>query len=159
MKNDLAHKTEMLGRHVPGFLGYSAISYRETDLLLCRHLAREIEKVRDRLADFIAAGSSYPGLGESLGALLKATARFKAEVASGQPPGRPEVQFSAADEERLVNFDLALFDNIVALHTPLELMESAASAEQVRQAADRYRQGLAELEDMFRDRRRVLTGE
>ncbi|WP_221249453.1 hypothetical protein [Desulfuromonas versatilis] len=158
MKNDLAHKTAILGRHVPGFLGYSAISYRETDRLLCRHLARELEKVRDRLADFIASGRAGEGLAEDLGALLQQTARVKAEVARGQLPAQAGPWLSSSDEERLVDFDFALLDKIVALHTPLERMEAAAAVEEVERAAALYRQGLLELEALFRERGQVLSG-
>jgi hypothetical protein len=158
MKLDREHKTQKLGSHIPGFVGYGAIHHVETDLLLRRHLANKIGEVRDRLADFIAAGHYPEELRQKLAFSLRTAAFLKEEVtpAPGEVPAGPGL--APQDEERLLDFDLVLLDKIAALHSQLDLMEAATSPEAMAEVLDIFDEGLAEVDDRFQERRQVLKG-
>lgn len=158
MKLDREHKTQKLGSHIPGFVGYGAIHHVETDLLLRRHLANKIGEVRDRLADFIAAGHYPEALRQKLAYSLRTAAFLKEEVtpAPGEVPAGPGL--SPRDEERLLDFDLVLLDKIAALHSQLDLMEAASSPEVMAEVLNIFDEGLAEVDDLFQERRQVLKG-
>jgi len=156
MKLDREHKTQKLGTHIPGFVGYGAVHHVETDLLLRRYLASKIGEVRDRLADFIAAGRHPEELRQKLALSLRTTAFLKEEVtpASGEVSTVPGL--TRQDEERLLDFDLVLLDKVAALHSQLDLMEAMTSPEAMAEALDIFDEGLAEVEDLFQARRQVL---
>jgi hypothetical protein len=158
MKLDREHKTQKLGSHIPGFVGYGAVHHVETDLLLRRHLANKIGEVRDRLADFIAAGQYPEELRQKLAFSLRTAAFLKEEVtpASGEVPAGPGL--TQQDEERLLDFDLVLLDKVAALHSQLDLMEAVPSPEAMAEALEIFDEGLAEVDDLFQERRQVLKG-
>lgn len=158
MRLDLKEKIERLGEHIPAFAGYSAVHHLQADLLLRRFLAGEVEKVRDRLAGFIAAGA-FPGeLRERLGLSLRSTAFLKAEVTPGTAEVPAEGVIAAADEERLLDFDLALEEKVAALYSLLDALEAAADPAAAGRTLEFYDEGLAEVDDLFRLRRRLLEG-
>ncbi len=159
MKSDLGHKKAKMGEHLPGFAGYGAVSYLETDLLLRRHLAAEVEKVRDRLADFIVAGQFSDPVREKLSMCLRTAAFLKDELTPSADEEMPRPSFSDRDEERLLDFDLALLEKVAALHTPLDMLEVASATGELLQAADMFDEGLAEIDDLYRQRGRILTTE
>ena len=156
MKLDREHKTQKLGTHIPGFVGYGAVHHVETDLLLRRYLASKIGEVRDRLADFIAAGRHPEELRQKLALSLRTAAFLKEEVtpASDEVPTVPGL--TRQDEERLLDFDLVLLDKVAALHSQLDLMEAMTSPEAMAEALDIFDEGLAEVDDLFQARRQVL---
>jgi hypothetical protein len=156
MKLDREHKTQKLGTHIPGFVGYGAVHHVETDLLLRRHLANKLGEVRDRLADFIAAGRYPEELRQKLAFSLRTAAFLKEEVApavGGVPAG---IGLTPQDEERLLDFDLVLLDRVAALHSQLDLMEGVPSPEAMAEALDIFDEGLAEVDDLFQERRQLL---
>jgi hypothetical protein len=158
MKNDrLGHKRAKMGEHVPGFSGYSAVNYLETDLLLRRHLAGEVEKIRDRLADFLASGQFSVHVREKLAMCLRTAAYLKDELVPSPDEDRRLDTLSARDEERLLDFDLALLEKVASLHSPLDMMEAAPGTRELLEAADLFDEGLAEVDDLFRERRRILA--
>jgi hypothetical protein len=157
MKSDLGHKKAKMGEHVPGFAGYGAVSYLETDLLLRRHLAAEVEKVRDRLADFIAGGQFSDPVREKLAMCLRTAAFLKDELTPSADEQILPPFLSERDEERLLDFDLALLEKVASLHTPLDMMEAASASRELLEAADLFDEGLAEVDDLYRQRRRILT--
>jgi hypothetical protein len=158
MKLDREHKTQKLGTHIPGFIGYGAVHHVETDLLLRRYLASKIGEVRDRLADFIAAGHHPEELRQKLAFSLRTAAFLKEEVtpASGEVPIVPGL--TRQDEERLLDFDLVLLDKVAALHSQLDLMDAVTSPEAMAEVLDIFDEGLAEVDDLFQERRQVLKG-
>lgn len=157
MKRDLGHKRARMGEHVPGFVGYSDVDHFETDLLLRRHLAAEVEKVRDRLAEFIAAGQFPAPAREKLALCLRTTAFLKDEMTPSVDEEKPPPSLSERDEERLLDFDLALLEKIAALNSPLDMMEAASGTRELLEAAGLFDEGLAEVDDLYRQRRQVLT--
>jgi hypothetical protein len=158
MKNDqLGHKRAKMGEHVPGFAGYSAINYLETDLLLRRHLAGEVEKIRDRLADFLASGRFSEQVREKLAMCLRTAAYLKDELVPSPDEDRGMDTLSAREEERLLDFDLALMEKVASLNSPLDMMEAAPGTRELLEAADLFDEGLAEVDDLFRQRRQLLT--
>lgn len=158
MKLDRGHKAQKLGDRIPGFVGYGSIHHVETDLLLRRFLANKIGEVRDRLADFIAARRHPEKLRQKLAFSLKTTAFLKDEVT----PVAGEVSASSglapAEEERLLDFDLVLLDKVAALHSQLDLMEAAVSPEATAETLEIFDEGVAEVDDLFQARRRMLKG-
>lgn len=155
MNRDFKRKRASLGEKIPGFAGYDGEQTLETDLLLRRHLAAEMEKVRDRLADF-AAGLPLEGAArEPLGQALRMTAFLKEELAPHPPEGLGAAP-AAPEEERLLDFDLALLEKVAGLHTPLDRMEAAGKREELLRALALYEEGLAEVEELFEKRREVL---
>jgi len=158
MKLDRQHKAQKLGTHVPGFIGYGGIHHAETDLLLRRFLAARIGEVCDRLADFIAAGKYPPELRQKLGFSLRTAAFLKEEIApvSGEAPAPSGP--GSTDEERLLDFDLVLLDKVAALGSQLERIEASASLEDLGAALEFFDEGLAEVDDLFQERRAVLKG-
>lgn len=158
MKLDREHKAQKLGDRIPGFVGYGAIHHVETDLLLRRYLASRIGEARDRLADFIAARSHPEELRQKLAFSLKTTAFLKDEITpvAGEWPAVSGL--AATEEERLLDFDLVLLDKVAALHSQLDLMEAAPSPEAITEALDIFDEGLAEVDDLFQERRQVLKG-
>jgi hypothetical protein len=155
MEIDRRHKTARLGEHVPGFRGYGSGHYRETDLQLRRVLAGEMEKVRDRLAAFLA-GRELGERQEDFAVALRETAALKDELAP--PEGAAETE-APEEEESLLDFDLALLENIAALNTPLERLERARSGADLDGGLEQYLLGLAEIFRLFRRRSRLLAGE
>jgi hypothetical protein len=156
MKLDREHKTQKLGSHIPGFVGYGAVHHVETDLLLRRYLAAKIGEVRDRLADFIAAGRYPEELRQKLAFSLRTAAFLKEEVAPPAGEARAESGLAPLDEERLLDFDLVLLDKVAALHSQLDLLEAMPSPEAMAEAIDLFDEGLAEVDDLFQERRRLL---
>jgi len=160
MKLDREHKAQKLGTHIPGYIGYGAVvHYLETDLLLRRFLATKIAEVRDRLADFIAAGNYPETLREKLSFSLKTTAFLKSEIAAVSAEVEAGRGLVPEDEERLLDFDLVLLDKVAALHGQLDLLEAAASPEARAESLQIYDEGLAEVDDLFQARRLVFKGE
>lgn len=151
-------KTDQLAKRVPGFVGYHAQHHLETDWLLRRFLAGQIEKVRDRLADFIAASDLPADLRDRLGSSLRTVARIKDEVTPGKEEEPRREPLSAEGEERLLDLDLALEDKVAALNTPLDALESAGDPAGMNRAAQFFEEGLAEVEALFRQRLGVLAG-
>ena len=124
MPLDLRQKADRLGRHIPGFQGYSEHRCFETDLLLRRYLTGEVEKVHDRLADFIAGRSFDAGLCEKLRLSLKTLAFLQDEINPMRAGGPEEVASAdAKNEELLLDFDLSLLDKVAGLHYSLDGME------------------------------------
>lgn len=158
MKLDREHKTQKLGTHIPGFVGYGAVHHVETDLLLRRYLANKIGEVRDRLADFIAAGHYPEELRQKLAFSLRTAAFLKEEVTPASSEVPPVPGLTQLDEERLLDFDLVLLDKVAALHSQLDLMEAVPSSEAMAEALDIFDEGLAEVDDLFQARRQVLKG-
>lgn len=159
MKRDLIHKTEKLGEHIPGFVGYGGAHYLETDLLLRRHLSGEVEKVRDRLADLLVNRKPGGAAGEALAQVLRNTALLK-EALTLHPLGEKAPRsFSHRDEERLLDFDLALLEKVAGLYTPLEGLEAAGETEDLLRAMALFEEGLAEVARLVRKRRGILRGE
>lgn len=158
MKSDREHKAQKLGTHIPGFIGYGSIHYIETDLQLRRFLADRIGEVRDRLADFIAAGSHPDELRQKLGFSLKTTAFLKEEIAPAAAGRRESLEPVQAMEERLLDFDLVLLDKVAALHSQIDRMEAAGEEEALFRALEIFDEGLAEVDDIFQERRRILQG-
>jgi hypothetical protein len=159
MKLDPEPLRRKLGGHIPGFAGYGAPDYLQTDLLLRRFLAGKVEEVRDRLADLIAARGFTGELHEKAAASLKTAAFLKDEttpVAGDLPEG---LSPTFEEEERLLDFDLVLVDKVAALHTPLDLLEAADAAAAVAQALDLFDEGVAEVDELLRRRWRQLRGE
>jgi hypothetical protein len=114
--------------------------------------------VRDRLADFMAAGRHPEELREKLACSLKTTAFLKDEVTpvAGESPAAAGL--APVDEERLLDFDLVLLDKVAALHSQVDLMEAAASPEALAAALEIFDEGLAETDDIFQARRLLLKG-
>jgi len=158
MKLDREHKTQKLGTHIPGFVGYGSVHHVETDLLLRRYLANKIGEVRDRLADFIAAGHHPEDLRQKLAYSLRTAAFLKDEVAPAPGEVLAGSGLTPLDEERLLDFDLVLLDKVAALYSQLDLMEAVASPEAITEALDIFDEGLAEVDDLFQERRQVLKG-
>ena len=156
MKLDREHKTQKLEAHIPGFVGYDAVHHVETDLLLRRYLANMIGEVRDRLADFIAAGTYPQVLREKFSYSLKTIAFLKAEVSPVGAEISSGSHLSPVDEERLLDFDLELLAKVAALHSQIDLMEAAAAPEAIMAALDLFDEGLAEVDDFFQERRMIL---
>ncbi|MFA5517497.1 MAG: hypothetical protein WDA20_14565 [Desulfuromonadales bacterium] len=157
MKRDREQKRTILGEHLPDFPGYRAIDQGETDLQLRRYLAGEMEKVRDRLAAFIAGGE----LGDCRQAFAEALRKVAALKEKFIPPARAVAEtqeLPAEDEERLLDLDIALLDKVAALHTPIDRMESAAAATELRSALEQFCEGLAEASHLFRQRGEILRG-
>jgi hypothetical protein len=157
MKLDLRAKTQKLAERIPGFSGYRAVHHLEADWLLRRFLAAEVEKVRDRLADFLAAGDFPADLREKLALSLRTMAFLKDEVAPRADEARRQETLSLLEEERLLDFDLALEEKVAALHTPLDALEAAGDPDELALAAGLFDEGLAEVDDLFRLRCRVLS--
>lgn len=153
MEIDRRHKSARLEEHVPGFRGYGTRHYRDTDLQLRRVLASELEKVRDRLAAFLA-GAELGERRDGFAASLRETAAIKDELSTDdfQPVEAPE------EEECLLDFDLALLENIARLHTPLDRLEGASSGADLDGGLEQYLLGLAEIVRLFRQRSRLLGG-
>lgn len=157
MRDEVRTKMERLAKRIPGFAGYRAVHYSGADWLLRRFLAAEVEKVRDRLAEFIAAGKFSRELTEKLALSLRTTAFLKDELTPGGSEDRREGEpLSPGEEERLLDLDLALDEKIAALHTPLDAMESSTDPAGLGLALDLFDEGLAEVDDLFRLRGRVL---
>jgi hypothetical protein len=159
MKRALRHKTAKLGEHIPGFVGYETGYTPETDLLLRRHLAAEIEKVRDRLADFLASRKIVGAARENFAQALRTAAFLKETLTPrpGQEEGAKPV--SPREEERLLDFDLALLEKVAGLNTPLDMMEAVGETAELLRALALFEEGLAEVDDLFRKRREILHGE
>lgn len=157
MKPDRQDKTERLKKLVSGFAGYRTGHYLKTDWLLRRFLAGEVEKVRDRLADLLAGGDFSPQRKQKLALSLRTVAYLKDEMTPREDAALPEEPLSPLDEERLFDFDLALEEKIAALHTPLDILESARAEDDPDRAAELFDEGLAEADDLFRLRQKVLT--
>ncbi|OEU69804.1 MAG: hypothetical protein BA864_00410 [Desulfuromonadales bacterium C00003093] len=159
MAFDLRQKAERLGRHIPGFQGYREHHCFETDLLLRRYLAGEVEKVHDRLADFIAGRSCDAGLREKLRLSLRTLAFLRDEINPMRAGGPEEVvPADARNEELLLDFDFSLLDKVAGLHSPLDGMEQALSDEGIKAELDLLDEGVAEADDLFRLRGRILQG-
>jgi hypothetical protein len=156
MKLDREHKAQKMGEHIPGFAGYHAVHHFETDLLLRRYLASKLGEVRDRLADFIATGSHPQELREKLACSLKAIALLMAEVSTTGAEVTAGTGLSPVDEERLLDFDLVLLDKVAALRSQLDLLEAVASPEAMAEVLDIFDEGLAEVDDLFQERRQVF---
>jgi hypothetical protein len=157
MKPDRQDKTERLEKLIPDFPGYRAGHYLKTDWLLRRFLAGEVEKVRDRLADLLAGGDFPAELRERLALSLRTAAFLKEEMTPAEHETLSEEPLSPLDEERLLDFDLALEEKVAALHTPLDILEAAGDDDDLVRAAELFDEGLAEADDLYRLRRRVLT--
>ena len=158
MRTDTRSKTERFAKRIPGFSGYRAVHFSGADWLLRRFLCAEVEKVRDRLAEFIAGGDFPPEIKDKLGLSLRTVAYLKDELTPGGREERREVEPLGPDEEeRLLDFDLALDEKIAALHTPVDLMESASDSTGLSRTLEMFDEGLAEVDDLFRLRGRVLT--
>ena len=156
MKLDREQKKARLGEHIPGFPGYRNINTGETDLQLRRLLTGEMEKVRDRLAEFIA-GAELGELHERFAIALRITAALKADFwpRGKRPSLRREVPLQ--EEERLLDLDLALLEKVAALHTPIDRLEGAGSVTELENALEQLREGLAEIGDLFRQRGEILA--
>ncbi|MFO7983109.1 MAG: hypothetical protein R6V08_06620 [Desulfuromonadales bacterium] len=150
-------KTDQLAKHIPGFRGYRAVHELETDWLLRRFLGGEVEKVRDRLADFIAASQQPDDLGDRLGRNLRTVARLKNEIAPDKEEKQLREPLSEEKEEQLLDLDIALVDRVAALHTPLDGMELAADPEAMEQAMQQFEEGLKEAADLFSQRQEMLA--
>lgn len=159
MAFNLRQKVEHLGRHIPGFQGYREQRCFETDLLLRRYLKAEVDKVHDRLTDFIAGRSCEAGLGEKLCLSLKTLAFLRDEINPMPAGGALEVVPAAAkNDELLLDFDLSLMDKVAGLHSPLDRMEQALSEEGITAELDLLDEGVAEADELFRLRSRILQG-
>jgi len=117
-----------------------------------------IGEVRDRLADFIAAGTYPQVLQEKLSYSLKAIAFLKAEVSPVGAEISSGSRLSLLDEERLLDFDLVLLDKVAALHSQIDQMEAAAAPDAILAALDLFDEGLAEVDDFFQERRLIFKG-
>jgi len=158
MKLDREHKKQKLGTHIPGFAGYGTVHHVETDLLLRRYLANKIGEVRDRLADFIAAGHHPEDLRQKLAFSLKTAAFLKDELTPVSGEILAEPGLAPQDEERLLDFDLVLLDKVAALQSHLDLMEAVSSPEALLETLEIFDEGLAEVDDLFQERRQMLKG-
>lgn len=158
MKFDREHKVQRLGSHIPGFVGYRAVHYLETDLLLRRYLVAKVAEVRDRLADLLATGSHPEALREKLALSLKTLAFLKEEITPGASAPAPGLAISVEAEERLFDFDLVLLDKVAALQSQLDRIEAASAPEEAFEAQEVFDEGLAEIDDLFRMRRLLLAG-
>lgn len=158
MKRDFTHKQEKLARLVPGFVGYTPVHLLKTDYLLRRFLAGKMEEVRDRLAEFVAARREEMEVPEELTLSLRTAAFLKEEVTPRQEEVGEERPFSPLDEERLLDFDLALLDKVAGLRALVDAMEAAGTEAALRLALEAFDEGLAEVDDLFRLRRQVLKG-
>ena len=152
-------KKEKVQEHIPGFAGYGAPHTPETDFLLRRHLAGQVETVRDRLADFIAAQKTEGKIADSLAQALRTTAFLKDELTPNPQEEVPAAPLAPLDEERLLDFDLALLEKVAGLNTPLDMLEAAGNPEKLRRALALYEEGVAEVDEVFQKRRDVLGGE
>lgn len=150
-------KTDQLAKQIPGFRGYRAVQELETDWLLRRFLSGEVEKVRDRLADFIAASHQAADFGDRLGRNLRTVARLKNEIAPDKEEKQLREPLSEEKEEQLLDLDIALVDRVAALHTPLDGMELAADPEAMEQAMQQFEEGLKEAADLFSQRQEMLA--
>ncbi len=157
MKIAMEHKKERLTRLVPEFLGYQGHHYAKTDFLLRRRLAEEVDRSRDRLAGFLAAGRFPPDLRESLAATLRTAAFLKEELS---PRAEEVTEGTGSDpraEEALFDLDLALLDRVAGLRALLDVLE-ASGEEDLAAALSALDEGLAEVDDLFR-RRQAIFGE
>lgn len=151
---------EKLAKRIPGFAGYRTVDYAGADWLLRRFLAAEVEKVRDRLAEFIASGDFPPELEEKLALSLRTTAFLKDELTPRRgEESREEEPLSPDEEERVLDLDLALDEKIAALHTLLDAMEFAPDPAGLARALEVFDEGLAEVDDLYRLRDRVFRRE
>jgi hypothetical protein len=160
MRTEDKTNTERLARRIPGFAGYRAVHASGADWLLRRFLSAEVEKVRDRLAELIAGGEFSPELKDKMGLSLRAVAFLKDELTPGRREERREEEpLRPAEEERLLDLDIALDEKIAALHAPLDAMESATDPEGLNLALAVFDEGLAEVDDLFRMRSMVFRRE
>ena len=155
MRQEIGHKRERLGAHVPGFLGYSAIHYLETDRVLRRHLCALLRDVRDRLAgvlsDWPAAAADRPLLARALRAL--AALQRNVSAAAGSPAAGPP---RGADEERLLDLDLVLLDKVAGLQTPIEALSAGVLTAQ--EGAALVDEAIRELSGLWGRRTLLLAG-
>jgi hypothetical protein len=155
---DPAFKKSKLFEKIAGFAGYGGRHALETDWQLRKYLAAELEKVRDRLVQIMANRSQPDPLQEQFGYSLKTVAYLKAELA----PAKGREVFTEdrppENEDRLLNADLLLLEKVEALHTPLDTIETAASSPRSAEALNLFDEGLAEVDDLFRLRRRLFRG-
>ena len=84
------------------------------------------------------------------------TATTSSTTVAGEVPASSGL--APAEEERLLDFDLVLLDKVAALHSPLDLMEAAVSPEATAETLEVFDEGLAEVDDLFQARRRMLKG-
>ncbi len=154
MKSDLGRKRARLGEHVPDWKGYDAINYRETDLQVCRVLAGEAEKVRDRLAALIASASDLGEQHEDFSSALRQTARFKDDIQPDSADRQQARSLPSEHHEGLLDLDLAFVESVAALHSLIDRMEVAAGPKDRTAALTLYLEGLREADELLRKRER-----
>lgn len=155
MKLEIAVKKTRLLKKIPGFAGYDSLYCSETDWLLRKYLAGELEKVRDRLADIMINRPDPDPLRENFSYSLKTLAYLKVELTPAQSEEGLAKGLSQADEEHLLDADLILLEKVEGLHTPLDLIEVADSLGRIEEALNLFGEGLAEVDDLFQLRRRL----
>jgi hypothetical protein len=156
MNPEFAVKKTRLLKEVPGYKGYDSHTWPETDWLILKYLAGELEKVRDRLADLMINRQDDDPLREKFRYSLKTLTYLKAEltpagIREGLAEGLPR-----ADEELVLDADLALLDKVEGLHTPLDSIEDTDSLGQTEKALNLFDEGLAEVDDLFQLRRHLF---
>lgn len=155
MKSDRRRKLALLGEHLPSFPGYTALNLGETDLQLRRVLAERLERVRDRLAVFLA-GTDLPVRQADAGHILQSLAALKASFLFQPEEKRRIRELSPAREEQLFDLDLALLERIAALDTLLDQLEASAYSPTVAEALERLQRALEEIDQLFCRRGELL---
>lgn len=155
MRPDLTLKKTKLEKKITGFAGYDSQRCSEADWQLRKHVADELEKVRDRLADIMINRPEHDPLGENFSYSLKTLAYVKAEVSPADIEEIEAKGLSQQDEERLLDADLILLEKVAGLHTPLDLLERTDSQEHTKKALNLFDEGLAEMDDLFQLRCRL----
>lgn len=148
-------KTRLL-KKIPGFAGYGSRHGPETDWQLRRYLAGELGEVRDRLADIMINRPDSDPLREKFGFSLKTLAYLKVELTPGKIEAGPANGLSPEDEEHLLEADLLLLEKVESLNSLLDLLEAADSQDRTEEALNLFDEGLAEADDLFQLRRRLL---
>jgi len=155
VKPALAAKKTKLLKRVAGFKGYHSRHCRETDWLLRKHLANEVEKIRDRLADIMVNRQEPDPLREKFSYSLKTLAYLKAELSPAELEEGLATGLSPAVEELVMDADLILLEKVEGLHTPLDEMEGSGPSDRIEAALSLFDEGLAEVDDQFQLRRRL----
>ncbi len=150
MKLDLFNKRHMLGRHISGFPESNAIDYCQTDRLLRLHLAEEIALLCEGLTDVSAS------LGERKVQTLNRLNQLRVQI--GEDDWQEEFcksEFSAHDEERLLDFDLVLLERIAGLKSCLSELQSVGGVGEFNALFELFEQGVAEALELMEKRTRL----
>ncbi len=159
MKQGLASRLEALRGIFPYRSGRGGRRVGTTDLLLCRRLGEEVEKVRDRLADLVDARPYGDHFTDKAVLTLHVLDFLREEIQNGALPGEFDAPWSPEIEARLVDFDLVLLEKVAGLNTPLDNLDWARSSWEAEVALSLLDEGVAEVDELYRRLRTALYSE